>query len=235
MALSLPSSSSFNTSNALAADARSLDRLKFAAGSSPEATREAAKQFESLFMREMIKSMREADHEIGPARQRPGRPEHRPAGPAAVGADVRPAGRPVRSHCAPALAGDGRRCRAACTPGRTQPGHARPAHTDHHAHAPRQRTRPPRPRRLCGTPERHRRARGPGQRHSGRLHARPGRARNRLGQERNQECRRFQLVQPVRHQGGQGLDRQGRRSDHHRVHRRHPPQGCGQVPGLRLV
>ena len=65
MALSLPSSSSFNTSNALAADARSLDRLKFAAGSSPEATREAAKQFESLFMREMIKSMREATMKSG--------------------------------------------------------------------------------------------------------------------------------------------------------------------------
>ena len=43
MALSLPSSSSFNTSNALAADARSLDRLKFAAGSSPEATTSSAK------------------------------------------------------------------------------------------------------------------------------------------------------------------------------------------------
>ena len=65
MALSLPSSSSFDTSNALAADARSLDRLKFAAGDSPQATREAAKQFESLFMREMIKSMREATMKSG--------------------------------------------------------------------------------------------------------------------------------------------------------------------------
>ena len=65
MALSLPSSSSFDTSNALAADARSLDRLKFSAGDSPQATREAAKQFESLFMREMIKSMREATMKSG--------------------------------------------------------------------------------------------------------------------------------------------------------------------------
>ena len=65
MALSLPSSSSFNTSNALAADVRSLDRLKFSAGDSPQATREAAKQFESLFMREMIKSMREATMKSG--------------------------------------------------------------------------------------------------------------------------------------------------------------------------
>ncbi|RYF65007.1 MAG: flagellar assembly peptidoglycan hydrolase FlgJ, partial [Comamonadaceae bacterium] len=46
----------------LAADARSLDALKFAAGggSDPKAVREAARQFESLFMRELIKSMREA-------------------------------------------------------------------------------------------------------------------------------------------------------------------------------
>ncbi len=65
MALSLPSSNSLNTSNALAADVRSLDRLKFSAGDSPQATREAAKQFESLFMREMIKSMREATMKSG--------------------------------------------------------------------------------------------------------------------------------------------------------------------------
>jgi len=66
MALSLPSSSSIDTSNALAVDTRSLNRLKLDAGSnSPEATREAAKQFESLFMREMIKSMREATMKSG--------------------------------------------------------------------------------------------------------------------------------------------------------------------------
>ncbi len=66
MALSLPSSNSINTSNALAVDTRSLNRLKLDAGSnSPEAAREAAKQFESLFMREMIKSMREATMKSG--------------------------------------------------------------------------------------------------------------------------------------------------------------------------
>ncbi len=52
-----------NTSNALAADGRSLNALKTQSG--PEATREAAKQFESLFMREMIKSMREATMKSG--------------------------------------------------------------------------------------------------------------------------------------------------------------------------
>jgi flagellar protein FlgJ len=52
--------------NALAADAGSLNRLKLQAGqSSPETIRETAKQFESLFMRELIKSMREATMKSG--------------------------------------------------------------------------------------------------------------------------------------------------------------------------
>lgn len=53
-------------SNALAADASSLNKLKFQAGqSSPAAIKETAKQFESLFMRELIKSMREATMKSG--------------------------------------------------------------------------------------------------------------------------------------------------------------------------
>lgn len=61
--LSTPNASS---SNALAADARSLDALKLAAGTNdPKAIKEAAKQFESLFMREMLKSMREATMKSG--------------------------------------------------------------------------------------------------------------------------------------------------------------------------
>ena len=68
MSLSLPSSSTTtNTSNALAVDIRSLNALKYEAGtsSSAQVTREAAKQFESLFMRELIKSMREATMKSG--------------------------------------------------------------------------------------------------------------------------------------------------------------------------
>lgn len=62
--MSLGQSSS--VSNALAADASSLNQLKFQAGqSSPAAIRETAKQFESLFMRELIKSMREATMKSG--------------------------------------------------------------------------------------------------------------------------------------------------------------------------
>ena len=64
MALTTPSGAS--ASNALAIDVRSLNQLKFDAGqNSAQAARETAKQFESLFMREMIKSMREATMKSG--------------------------------------------------------------------------------------------------------------------------------------------------------------------------
>lgn len=54
------------SSNALAADARSLNSLKLQAGQdTPAAIKDAAKQFESLFMRELIKSMREATMKSG--------------------------------------------------------------------------------------------------------------------------------------------------------------------------
>ncbi|MBW8462939.1 flagellar assembly peptidoglycan hydrolase FlgJ [Acidovorax sp.] len=70
MALTLPSSSSTasnSTSNALAVDIRSLNSLKYDAGTANNAqtTREVAKQFESLFMRELIKSMRDATMKSG--------------------------------------------------------------------------------------------------------------------------------------------------------------------------
>lgn len=62
----LPSASSAAASNALAVDSRSLNALKVQAGKDgAQAAREAAKQFESLFMREMIKSMREATMKSG--------------------------------------------------------------------------------------------------------------------------------------------------------------------------
>ena len=66
MSTSLPHSSTLAASNALAVDARSLNALKTAAGeNNPQAARETAKQLESLFMREMIKSMREATMKSG--------------------------------------------------------------------------------------------------------------------------------------------------------------------------
>lgn len=54
------------SNNALAADARSLDALKAQAGQDGAgAIKEAAKQLESLFMRELIKSMRDATVKSG--------------------------------------------------------------------------------------------------------------------------------------------------------------------------
>ncbi len=51
-----------STQQSLAADASSLNRLKYQAGqATPEAIKETAKQFEALFMRELLKSMREAN------------------------------------------------------------------------------------------------------------------------------------------------------------------------------
>ena len=50
-----------STQQSLAADGASLNRLKYQAGqATPETVRETAKQFEALFMREILKSMREA-------------------------------------------------------------------------------------------------------------------------------------------------------------------------------
>ena len=68
MALTLPSSGNpASPSNALAVDIRSLNTLKYDAGTANNAqtTREVAKQFESLFMRELIKSMRDATMKSG--------------------------------------------------------------------------------------------------------------------------------------------------------------------------
>jgi len=55
-----------NNLQSLAADAQSLGNLKMEAGkNSPAAIKETAKQFESLFMRELMKSMREATMKSG--------------------------------------------------------------------------------------------------------------------------------------------------------------------------
>lgn len=57
---------SISTSGALAADATALNNLKLQAGQlTPAAIKETAKQFESLFMRELIKSMRQATMKSG--------------------------------------------------------------------------------------------------------------------------------------------------------------------------
>ena len=66
MAFSLSSSHPLHAGQGLAADVQSLQNLKRdATQNDPAATKEAARQFESLFMREMIKSMREATMKSG--------------------------------------------------------------------------------------------------------------------------------------------------------------------------
>ena len=55
--------SSMSSGSALAADANALGKLKMQAGKqTPDSIKETAKQFESLFMRELLKSMREANN-----------------------------------------------------------------------------------------------------------------------------------------------------------------------------
>lgn len=55
--------SSMSSGTALAADANALNKLKMQAGQQSDAAiQETAKQFESLFMRELLKSMREANN-----------------------------------------------------------------------------------------------------------------------------------------------------------------------------
>ena len=72
MAFSLPATGDFVSTarQALAVDGRSLNALKLQASqgdvqATKDATKEAAKQLESLFMRELIKSMREATMKSG--------------------------------------------------------------------------------------------------------------------------------------------------------------------------
>lgn len=58
---SIYGTSSLSSSQSLAADSQSLSNLKFdASKATPETIKETAKQFESLFMRELVKSMRDA-------------------------------------------------------------------------------------------------------------------------------------------------------------------------------
>ncbi len=66
MGLNPLSQTSSSPANALAADARTLNSLKLQAGqNTPAAIKETAKQFEALFMRELLKSMREATMKSG--------------------------------------------------------------------------------------------------------------------------------------------------------------------------
>ncbi len=65
-AASAPSAAALSASSRLASDARGLDALRHGAAKDPRAAvRDAAKQFESLFMNELMKSMRAATEPSG--------------------------------------------------------------------------------------------------------------------------------------------------------------------------
>lgn len=65
-AASAPSAAALSASSRLASDARGLDALRHGAAKDPRAAvRDAAKQFESLFMNELMKSMRAASEPSG--------------------------------------------------------------------------------------------------------------------------------------------------------------------------
>jgi flagellar protein FlgJ len=66
-AMAIPGGTGFSSpTNALAGDARSLDALRSTAARNPKAAvKDAAKQFEALFMQELMKSMRQASMASG--------------------------------------------------------------------------------------------------------------------------------------------------------------------------
>ena len=98
----------------LAGDARSLQALRSDAARDPKvAAKEAAKQFEALFMQELMKSMRAAQVGTGVVRQRCQPHGHRDARCADGHVVRRPAGRSVGHDRQAARAPDG-----AATPGR---------------------------------------------------------------------------------------------------------------------
>jgi Rod binding domain-containing protein len=227
----LGSSSSLNAATlnpvqGLAADATSLNNLKLKAGQDAKgAIKEAAKQFESLFMREIIKSMREATTKSGLMEDSAGenmatdmldqqmavqmtglpgglseaieRQLARQMDPSSNGA----AAKGVSAYQRAAR----NEAQAAATAG--APGRITESQT---AFVSKLGTAASRVAAEAGIPAQ--------------LHDWPGRARNRLGPKRNSRCRRGQLLQPVWHQGHGWLDGQGGRDHHHRIHQRRGPQ-----------
>jgi flagellar protein FlgJ len=92
----------------LAIDTQSLASLKLRANTDPKgAVREAAKQLESLFMQELVKSMRASTLQSGMLDNSGTSDGHRDAGHAALLAAQRAAGRPVGRHHETARAPDG--------------------------------------------------------------------------------------------------------------------------------
>ena len=199
----------------------SIQALRSAAARDPKsAIRETAKQFEAIFMQQLMKSMREATVSSGMLDN----------SGTQLGTEM------LDTQYASKMSGlPGGLADAIARQLERQLGAARAARR---SAAARRRRRPvPQPRRIgAATPLSTRqidfirshqdaaRARRVGERHSGRVHAGAGGARVRLGPARDQERRRQLVAQPVRHQGRAGLERPGGRDHDHRIRRRRRPQ-----------
>ena len=186
-------------------DQRSLVSLKAQASTDPSAAaKEAAKQFETLFMNELLKSMRASTHVQRPdGRRRRRRDGHRDARQAVRHQALGHARRAVGHHRQAAGAADG-----------AEPG-ADPGARGSANNTPQPLAATPKPtadsadrrRRLRAAAHQRRAQRRGGHRHPGRIHDLAGRAGNRLGPQGDQARRRLALVQPVRHQGRRQLER----------------------------
>ena len=208
----------------------SIAELRSAAARDPKAAiRETAKQFEALFMQQLMKSMREATISSGMLDNEGTK----------LGTEM------LDSQYAAKMTG---------LPGGL-PTRSRASSSGRWAAAPRPRWPPRRPPR-AGAAGRRRRRRSPlsakqvdfVQQHAGAARAAEaqtgipaafmvGQAAHESGwgRQRDQECRRQQRAQPVRHQGRRRLERPGRRDHDHRIRRRRAAEGDREVPRLRVV
>ena len=211
------------TGGGLAGDARSLQALRSDAARDPKvAAKEAAKQFEALFMQELMKSMRAA--QVGTAlfdndASRMGTEmldaqmatsfAGRPGGLSdmiakqlerQMGLQPGPIPKPdVKPLVMPPTAAESERA----SRGPRIPERAAAAFVQQHEQAAAR-------RRAC-------------ERHPGHLHARAGGARVRLGAARDAPRRWHADAQPVRHQGRRRLEGRGGRGDDHRIRRTASP------------
>jgi flagellar protein FlgJ len=187
--------------------AATLDALKLPRRTDPKgAVKEAARQFETLFMQELMKSMRAATPDSGPARQR----DARSWAPRCSTSST-----PGQLSGLPGGLSDAierQLARWACSRLRFRARAANPGRRQavRHSRCPTWRARTCRrhaARAFCSSTRSRQEAAG-GHRHSGRLHAGAGRARNRLGPRRDPHADGQRGPQPVRHQGHRRLDRQ---------------------------
>jgi peptidoglycan hydrolase FlgJ len=210
MALNLLSSTPAPSTNALAADARTLNSLKLQAGqNTPAAIKETAKQFEALFMRELLKSMREATMKSGLMDSAQGD----------LGTDLLDQQFAVQMSGQPGGLADLIAQQLTRQMGASPSSQANTMNTSSSPlSTPSTLSLAERnPAPVTSAQASFIRTGRTIQRPAGQLHDRPGRARERLGPARNQTERRQHVLQPVWHQGHTQLDGPRRTGGDHRV------------------